>query len=1261
MGELKIASLNVNGLNNQTKRRAIFDRIRSLNAHVYLLQETHATDDVAALWETEWGGKIVYNHGSASSRGVAVLFKPGFVPSISTQVSDPDGRILLIDFSDRSSCYTVGSIYAPTQDRARERMIFINHLEEALDEMEHTDVVLGGDFNCIFSPELDRNSNVEPPQASDAFKLRLRALMEDRSLCDAWRCRFQRKKRFTFRRASYASRLDLFLTSNHLSEGARHTDPKIISHSDHAIISICIRSSSITRGPGLWKFNTSLLSKPDFIRQVSQFLEQWEAPPELTDPCAVWEWQKFEVRKLIMQYTANSASQEKRFIASLQTELEALTRRLDEGEDLDDQIQSIRRELRELEEARANRLIFWSRTRWTHLGAKPTSYFLNLQKRKSTQNTLSSVVRGDGASSEDPKVILSSCKEFFEKLYDEDPSKLSAIDEVLNEIKDVDHPTLSAADRDFLDSPFSEEELKKALQQLNLRKCPGTDGFGPEFYIAFWDLLAPNLIRSLSHSVEHGLLSSQQRRGVINLIPKKDLDRRHIANWRPITILNTDYKILMKAMAIRLQKPLDSIIHVNQTGFMKSRFIGDNLRLTEDAFHILKSHHPQGALAALDFSKAFDTVRWEFIYAALQWFGFGDNFIDLVRLLFNGIETCILNAGSTSAYFSPKRGIRQGCCVSPYLFNIVVEVMALHIRSKNSIVGITLRNSEIKMSQYADDSTYFISHVDSLDPLLGFLDTFSGWSGLRLNRSKSSILPASYPERLGPTHRNIPVVSEAKILGLWFMREDSLQNRYLLNFKPILQQIKRTCKSWLLRDLSLKGKVTVANSLLISLLQFPASMTFTPPQVYDEYRRIITDFLWNGKKSKVAYSTLILPVEQGGLGLMDLWSRIRVSSIQWIRRFLLNRAPNTSLSLASFIGVQDLNSYLASKPKSLPLGIQHDLFYQKLFKLWDELHGFNPEGEDLIRQERLWFNKRIMSANGPPIRKDWEAKGIHTIQDVCHPTEPRLLSHQELAAKFDVRCSFLDMLSIRLSIPLEWRQSISANWTPTPNLDVRPRVHILLPGEQPMDVLNLSPKQLYRAYISLYNHTSTALGRWQDSPDPRLRINGMEEWKELASNVYKATRETKLQALHFKILNRIIPCGTYLRQIRIIQSDSCTFCGGQDSLLHFFLECAENRPFWQAVFAWFEGVEDLRLRDLPTKYLLLGLPHQAPNAKKINTILISLKFFIHRQRLFHQGKLELLLWLREFKYRLRVEREICARESKLSRFAAWKRIMEAMG
>lgn len=163
------------------------------------------------------------------------------------------------------------------------------------------------------------------------------------------------------------------------------------------------------------------------------------------------------------------------------------------------------------------------------------------------------------------------------------------------------------------------------------------------------------------------------------------------------------------------------------------------------------------------------------------------------------------------------------------------------------------------------------------------------------------------------------------------------------------------------------------------------------------------------------------------------------------------------------------------------------------------MHGFSPEGEDLIRREALWNNKRIISGDSPLIRRGWEAKGICTIHDICHPSEARLLSHQELSAMYNVRCSFLDMLTLRLSIPLEWRRSISADWSPAPDPSERSGVHILLPGEQPMDILNASPKQLYRAFISTLGHVSTASERWHNHPDQSLKISNMDEWMDLSA------------------------------------------------------------------------------------------------------------------------------------------------------------------
>lgn len=130
--------------------------------------------------------------------------------------------------------------------------------------------------------------------------------------------------------------------------------------------------------------------------------------------------------------------------------------------------------------------------------------------------------------------------------------------------------------------------------------------------------------------------------------------------------------------------------------------------------------------------------------------------------------------------------------------------------------------------------------------------------------------------------------------------------------------------------------------------------------------------------------------------------------------------------------------------------------------------------------------------------------------------------------------------------------------------------------------------------------------------------------------MYRATRETKLQSLHFKRMNRVVPCREFLKQIRLADMDACKFCG---SWIPF--PTSSSPALALAICQWFERVEDFQLDSVPIKKFLFGLPPTDNNAKKINAILMAVKFYIYRQRLFNEVKLE-LHWLNEFKFRLRV-------------------------
>lgn len=318
-------------------------------------------------------------------------------------------------------------------------------------------------------------------------------------------------------------------------------------------------------------------------------------------------------------------------------------------------------------------------------------------------------------------------------------------------------PRLSEEEKNGLEIPFSEEELRKALGELNANKAPGTDGIPPEYYRMFWHLLARYYCQSLDYSIQNGRMTDSQKRGIITLVPKKDVDRRRINNWRPITLRNADYKIYTKALALRIQRVIVRLVTKNQTGFLPGRFIGDSVRAAEDALEIIQEEHPGGMLVALDFNRAFDSVRWSLIMQAIQILNFGEAFIDYVKILFVDIQSCLYNAGRTSETFNPGRGVRQGCPVPPSIFLLVAEILANLIRDNDNIIGVKLGNSQLKLAQFADDDTCFLTTEESLPSLLSTLDLFAKWSGLTVNTNKTKIICPKYL-REGKTHiRNMPI------------------------------------------------------------------------------------------------------------------------------------------------------------------------------------------------------------------------------------------------------------------------------------------------------------------------------------------------------------------------------------------------------------------------------------------------------------------------------------------------------------------------
>ena len=199
-------------------------------------------------------------------------------------------------------------------------------------------------------------------------------------------------------------------------------------------------------------------------------------------------------------------------------------------------------------------------------------------------------------------------------------------------------------------------------------KTPGNSGILIEFYIVFWNLIKDLIFEAYKEAISSGKMSYMQRQGIITLIPKQDRDLNYIKNWRPIILLNTDYKILAKVYANRLKQVLNTIIHKNQTGFLKGRNISENLRNILDVIDYTKLHEVPAVLISIDFEKAFDNVCYQSLFKIMYWFNFGEKYVSAIKMLFNDFRLATLCNGYISPFLTPQKGLFQGNPIATCLF-----------------------------------------------------------------------------------------------------------------------------------------------------------------------------------------------------------------------------------------------------------------------------------------------------------------------------------------------------------------------------------------------------------------------------------------------------------------------------------------------------------------------------------------------------------------------------------------------------------------
>lgn len=1163
MESFSIFSVNVNGLRNHVKRKSLFKKFKEYAYDIICLQETFITDDVASTWKQQWGGEMIYSTGTGRSKGQIILFKKNL--DIEYEILKITDRIILLQVKCNDNFMYICNAYAPNSDADIGE--FLNSLSSLLYDVNPDKLVLCGDFNSVVDNNIDiisgeKHSDVKVDQFNNFIHIN--------NLYDIWRLHNLENKEFTWSRvikgSLIARRLDYILVSDNTLDDTLECHIISLPTTDHRGVLIKLKTFSIARGPGYWKLNNALLQEQEYLNLINTTIDNFSLEFENQDADVKWELLKLRIKETTLNYSRERAVKYRNKTLRLQAELNDIDILLAKNPDNSDSLK--RREqllinLELLEYNKTKSAQIRSKEKWISEGEKNTKFFLSLEKSRANAKIMPSLTLENDTVLTDQLEILNAQKEYFENLYKVDDNVIDDSEEQLDIfLNNADIPKLSDEESRFCEGKTTFEELGKGLKQLNNGSSPGIDGLSTEFYKVFWGRLGHFLTSALNVSYDKGELSYTQNSAVITLIHKsKELPKNKLTNWRPISLTNSDYKILAKTLALRLMNVIDSIVDKDQSAYIRHRDISNHLQLINDVIDYLKVKHKPGILLALDFSKAFDSISRKFLLTAFKRFGFGTEFIKWVSVLMENNRSSIIYNGWVSESFHISRGIRQGCPFSALAFIIGIEYLAIRVRSQQGLTGIDLNSNNtlhqiVKIILYADDVTLLLRDRNDVRLALDILNQFRFLSGLQLNITKSQAMWLGSNTCFANEGFGLSWNNEIKVLGIYFSNstQASLINK---NWLHKIEKIKRIMKIWEKRNLGLIGKITILKSFISAQFTYLMKTLVLPDNILTELNTLVFRFLWRKKDcnrrayEKVKRKVMINDREKGGLKMIDF--RIMQQSFQLEKLVKLSRIENDEkwswIPKLYFMvygrNFSFLNSTIGSKSFK-GLETLYESVWKEHLKVWLSLNKINSI-DNRIKSQCLWNNSNIRYQNNVVYFRNWALKGVSNITDV-------LDANNNFVSLVDIE----NLVGRSANIALQYRVMQSA-------VNSFLRLNPISENNEEGSAIHFNDMQ-----ISAARNFNTLLKDSNYSPPCSINFwknkYSIELDKRYWLIAYNSTKEVRLQELHFKILHNIYPTNILLSKIGIRLSNKCTFCPNQiDFIEHFFFWCPKINPVWQSV------------------------------------------------------------------------------------------------
>ena len=1199
--KIHLMSLNVRGLNNDLKRKKIFLWMERQQADIVLMQETYCTKSNVDKIEKDWKGRCLFGlTNSVHSRGVAVLIRDACdIEVIDHHVKD-DGRIILVNLTVHDQVITIINVYCPNNEK--ERIKYIEHVEDWIRTYSLTkdNLILAGDFNTCLRDN-DRSSRTH---IKDKSREKLKSLLDIFEIDDIWHKYSKQKDHYTWADATLQSRLDYFFCSKEANFEIKNICTKtVISNkignriTDHKALSLAISMTTHKRGPGYWKLNTTILKHEVYKKEFERIIGGYIDSDEPINHLEKWEMIKIRIRELSIRISKVIRKEKRDRITTIE--------RLIEKEQNIQKKQEYEHEMNKLYAEEAIGAQIRAKAEIVDDGEYNTKLFKSIEKSTQTKNTICELKDDNGNEIQDQGEMLKHMCKFFNGLYKARNVSNDKINKALNSVNVKDKLTMQ--EKETLERQPELTEIENAMNRIKENKSPGLDGIPIELYRTFWHILKIPYMNMIQECAVKGMLPYTTRTSVLSLIYKKG-DRKELKNYRPLSLSNTDYKIIANVMSDRLNRIMSKLVSNDQSGYIKGRNITTSVRQILDIYEYCENTNTSGAIICIDFEKAFDSIEHKFLYKVLEKFNFGSEFISWIKLLYTEPKFKIKNNGWISEDCFMNRGVRQGCSMSALLFILVVEILAQSIKQNEKIEGIIIGNTEHKICQYADDSTIFIKTLKSIGYLIETFDSFATVAGLKLNMTKTKgILVGGLKDSGLRKYQEILFTGNpVKCLGIYIGHNKEKTKKE--NWDSKIESIKRIISYWNNRRLSLFAKIKVIKTYVISKIAFVASVIEMPDEIVKSLKTICYNYLWGGKRDKIKRTTITANRDDGGLKMIDIDAYITSLKASWVPKILNIQGvwKNVFEHYVKQLGFQQ-SAYIFKMNfksiESMQMLSKLPRFYIDVLTAYNkskELPAFNMiDSYNLITQP-IWGNLYFQNNMGCLYFKAWVKSNILYIKDLIN-ADGTIKNENEICGMISDKRSVIQEMFIVKNYVINKIK----------NKDISNAKYVKIRNETKLLYKNkyhrVNQKKSKFFYDCLKNKT-TSRGNMETI---WARLFGFDNSASVWNKIYKqkviSLGLAKLEEFNYKVLHNILPCGKVLSKWLQNCSEKCKHCGTIETTEHMLFHCKYIINVWKII-------SDVIKVNVKWKNIVCGMPssENSKNLRFINLVITIVSYSIFK-------------------------------------------------